>query len=206
MWENRKMFIDSKELLSRIKSITDEIFLKTNGIVVFEEYILVPYYGFIILRFNIKKDDFSLGDLDSYEAIMYECVKDEFLIDFMGSVYKKVGLNLHEIDQIFRRCLDIYCNEKIFTLSYAERIDIDAKFLLELCNLDKELDVWEIQVDEDILLFIMKDKFEKLGIYKSGGLTIHVFYIDKMQCEGLVKAIFYAKRNKISLVRVLLEA
>ena len=78
--------------------------------------------------------------------------------------------------------------------------------MLELCNLDKELDVWEIQVDEDILLFIMKDKFEKLGIYKSGGLTIHVFYIDKMQCEGLVKAIFYAKRNKISLARVLLEA
>lgn len=35
---------------------------------------------------------------------MYECVKDEFLVDFMGDVYRRVGLNHQELDQIFSKC------------------------------------------------------------------------------------------------------
>ena len=49
----------------------------------------MPYYGGnIILRFDLKKEKVTLDELDQYEALMYEIVKDDFLIDFMGDIYK----------------------------------------------------------------------------------------------------------------------
>ena len=102
------MYLQSTELLNEIKRITNQILEVTHGVVAFEEYIALPYYGNIILRFDLHKEEYTVEDLDTYEAIMYEIVKDRFLIDFMGSVYKKVGLLPQELNHILSMCYEKY--------------------------------------------------------------------------------------------------
>ena len=53
----------------------------------YEEYIALPYYGQIILRFMLHEDTVTLDDLDRYENLLNSIVGDEFLTDFMGTVY-----------------------------------------------------------------------------------------------------------------------
>ena len=198
------MFLQSEELLNEIKEITDKIFEKTNAAVVFEEYIALPHYGNIILRFELHKEEYTVKELDAYEVIMYDIVQDKFLIDFMGSVYKKVGLQPQELNRILPMCYEIYKDEQITKSRYAKYIQDDAKYLLELCGLSQKR-VWEIQLEEEINLLLLEDSFKDLGEYFKENVVIHVYGITEEDCEGLMKATMYAKRNKISLVRALLE-
>ena len=77
------MFITSKQLKERVQIVSDEIALRSGGKVTFEEYISLPYYGYVILRFNLNENHYTVADVDRYESLMYDCVGDEFLIDFM---------------------------------------------------------------------------------------------------------------------------
>ena len=81
----------------------------------------------------------------------------------------------------------------------------DAQYLLELCGISKDLPVWEIQLEDEISLFILGKTFSDLGTYIKDNMIIHVYEIDQLGCEGLIKATMFAKRNKISLVRALLD-
>lgn len=127
------MFINSEQLINKIKLVSNEIALRSNGKITFEEYISLPYYGYIILRFNLNENCYSIADLDRYEAMMYDCVKDDFLIDFMGNVYRKIGIDYCKMDKLFSECLDCYRNEKLNPSSYAKLIENDAKHLLASC-------------------------------------------------------------------------
>ena len=64
------MFINSEQLKNKIQLVVNEITLKSDGKIVFEEYISLPYYGSIILRFNLNHSDYTVADLDRYEAMM----------------------------------------------------------------------------------------------------------------------------------------
>ncbi|MBR3840597.1 MAG: hypothetical protein IKM20_05630 [Erysipelotrichales bacterium] len=199
------MYSRSEELLNRIRLISDEILLKSFGNIIFEEYIIIPHYGNIILRFNINDSNYTLDDLDNYESMMNECVKDEFLVDFMGSVYKNVGLNHQELDTILTKCQVKYNDIVIPKSIHDNNIKEDARYLLSLCNLPIEQDVWEIQLEEEINLFILGNKTGMLGTYDSNEGTINVYELNRIQAEGLMKATIYAKLNNISLVKVLLN-
>lgn len=199
------MFINSEQLKNRIKIVVDEISLKSNGKISFEEYISLPYYGSIILRFNLNDSDYTVADLDRYEAIMYECTKDEFLIDFMGEVYRSIGIDYRRMDRLFAGCLDCYGGEELKKSSHATMIEDDAKELLERCGLSSDFPVWEVQIEDEIQLLILGDKNEKVGQFCKDGLTINVCRIESKPCEGLVAAVFYAKRNNISLASALLK-
>lgn len=199
------VFITSKQLKERVQTIAYEIALRSDGKVTFEEYISLPYYGYVILRFNLNEKHYTVTDLDRYESLMYDCVGDEFLIDFMGDVYRGIGIDYGKIEKLFVDCLDFCKDEKLFKSSYAEMIENDAKNLLALCNLPTNLPVWEIQIEEEILLLLLGDRNKPLGRYEKDGTVVNVYQVEAKPCEGLVSAAFYAKRSRVSLATVLIK-
>ena len=130
---------------------------------------------------------------------------DEFLIDFMGDVYRGIGIDYGKIEKLFADCLDFCKDEKLFKSSYAEMIENDAKHLLALCNLPTNLPVWEIQIEEEILLLLLGDSNKPLGRYEKDGTFVNVYQVAEKPCKGLVSAAFYAKRSRVSLANVLIK-
>lgn len=199
------MFINSEQLLKRIEILANDVLTRSNGKILFEEYITLPFYGQIILRFALNDNTYSVDDLDHYEALLYECVNDEFLVDFMGDVYRNVGIDYREMDSLFSKCSSFYNGEITHKSIHSKLIDNDAKYLLGLCGLDADLPVWEIQLEEEVYLLLFGGRNEKLGTYTKDGLTINVFSANASACDGLTKAVFYSKRNHVSLARALLQ-
>lgn len=198
------MFIESDEFMKRIQTIADEIAEKTDNMVLFEEFIALPYYGNIILRFNLAEPITAVSDLDSYENVMYAVAKDEFLIDFMGNVYRDAGVDYRDVDDLLRKAYVRYKQEVVHKSKYARRIIEDAEFLLAQCNLKRTERVWEIQLEDEILLLIMKARPGEPQKHVVNGRTMIVIEVDEVCCEGLMKAAVYAKRNKISLAHAML--
>ncbi len=199
------MFINSELLKNRIQLVANEISLKSDGKITFQEYISLPHYGYSILRFRLNEENYTTADLDRYEAMMYDCAKDEFLVNFMGKVYQNVGVNYRQMDRLLSGCLDWYSNEERHTAEYAPKLQDDARELLALCGLSTDLPVWEVQMDDTIQLLVLGDKNEELGRFCNNGLTIDVYRVATAPCEGLMTAVFYAKRNRISLASALLQ-
>ena len=199
------MFSNSEQLRKRIQAVSEEILLRSDGKISFEEAISLPHYGYIILRFNLNETNYTLSDVDRYEAMMYDCVGDEFLVDFMGEVYRNLGINYRDMENLFAACLDFCGNEQLSKSVYAEMIENDAKHLLARCNLPTNLPVWEIQIEEGIQLLILGDSNEPLGRYDVDGTVVNAYRLAATPCEGLIAAAFYAKRNNVSLANVLMR-
>jgi hypothetical protein len=147
-----------------------------------------------------------LDELDSYEKLIYEVVGNDFLIDFMGDVYKKVGVDFSKLDDKLNKFSQRYKDEPSYEqASYASEIRKDAEYLLAKAGLDTDQSVWEIQVDEDeLIVLIMGEEHKKIAEVE-GKPNICVAEVPSTQCLGLYKATLYAKRNKISLARLLVE-
>lgn len=200
------MFTDSEIFNNHITKIKVTIDKLTNHKIVFEEYIVVPYFGFIILRFNLKDDSVSLDDLDKYERQLYEIVGPDYLVDFMGSTYCKVGVDFSNFSDKLRRLFSIYKTENIeFNAPYKKDIQNDANELLIKSGLNSEEKVWEIQIEDDEINLLILGKENRLIKTIEGQTRINVQEVKEEECTGLVKAIFYAKRNKVSLGRLLFK-
>lgn len=200
------MYILENVLLNQIDSIAKAVKEKTNNVVNYEEYIAIPYFGNIILRFTLDKPDVSLDELDFYEKLIYEIAGDEFLIDFMGEVYKKVGVDFSKLDDRLKDFSKRYKDEPTDKqASYASEIRNDAKYLLAKAGLDTDQPVWEIQVDEDELIILIMGKEHKKIAEVEGKPNICVAEAPSNQCLGLYKAALYARKNQISLARLLVE-
>lgn len=87
------MYLGSAYLKNRIETVAKKADLLTGHAVVFEEFIALPFFGQIILRFNLNKEGFTEGDVDRYKRMLRIAAGEEFLTDFMGSVYQKAGMN-----------------------------------------------------------------------------------------------------------------
>lgn len=198
------MYLESDQLLARIQEISKEAETKSNHTLSFEEYIALPYYGQIILRFMLHEDTVTLDDLDRYENLLNSIVGDEFLTDFMGTVYKKSGVDYSKMNQRMIEMAAQFQNEAVTDSIHAEGIRADAISLLKLVNLDINSPVWEIQVEdkEYALLLLGKEKKEILTINEP--VSLSVVEVDSRTCSGLIKAAFFCKRNHISLCRALL--
>ena len=206
VFENTGMYILEKELLDQIDTIAKAVKVKTNNVVNYEEYIAIPYFGNIIPRFTLDKAAVSLDELDSYEKMIYEVVGNDFLIDFMGDVYKRVGVDFSKLDDKLNKFSQRYKDEAAYEqASYASDIRKDAEYLLAKAGLDTDQFVWEIQVDEDeLIVLIMGEEHKKIAEVE-GKPNICVAEVPSTQCLGLYKATLYAKRNQISLARLLVE-
>ncbi|MBQ7518883.1 MAG: hypothetical protein IJU12_01080 [Clostridia bacterium] len=200
------MFINSDALLKKIQEAADSVAERSNGKVVYEEYIALPYHGQIILRFNLLEEHPSIDGLDRYETMARACVADEFLIDFMGSVYQKIGVNYRSLDALFAKCATLYGNEQMPKSRYAELIVQDAEHLLKAIGLPAETAVWEIQPEDELLLFVMGDQHSAMGKFSTPDATVNVFQVPSAMCNGLMAATYYAKRQGISLAHALVMA
>ena len=120
------MFIENNELKNRIEEISKKVLSATNDKVRFEEYIYLPYYGNIILRFELISENYTIEDVDKYEVIINGIVGNEFLIDFMGSVYKKIGVDYSKLEDIINRFKDVYLNEEIIHSRYYDLLNSDT--------------------------------------------------------------------------------
>lgn len=198
------MINENKTFLEKIEDIKSRISNETNGLIEYEEFIAIPHFGFIILRFNLNKETTTVDELDEYETYLYQIVGNEFLVDFMGSVYKKVGVDfaslgvkLKELNKIFdeERC-DIHC-------PFIKEINEDKNELLNLTDYPLDSDVWEIQYDEDGIALILLGSQNRVIKELDSNPSIVVREVSKEECFGLVKATFYAKRNKLSLARLI---
>ncbi len=200
------MYCTSNELLKKIQVYIDKIEEKSDGLLSFEEYISLPYFGNIILRFNINKENYTLEDLDKYETFIQEIVQDEFLVDFMGSVYQKVGFEPWMYEEKFKKCYHKYAALPITSKDYRDLLIQDGIFILNKCGLPTDVKVWEIQNDEELILLILDNSNEKIGTFSFENRKAHVYIVEENACIGLMRAAMYAKSKHISLVRVLLEA
>ena len=197
------MYLKSEGLLRRIREIAAEADRRSQGKIRYEEYIALPEYGQIILRFAYEADPVSADDLDHAEALLYEIVGDEFLVDFMGSVYRRAGADLSDTEARFAEMAARYGGEELAPSVHAAGIRADAACLLEQAGLPPDRRVWEIQIDGDELLLLVFGGSGAPFQAVTDGLTVGE--VDEKPCLGLFRAAIRAKTNRVSLLRLLLE-
>jgi hypothetical protein len=197
------MYILEERLISRIRQIAEEAADRSSGQVVYEEYIALPYDGQIILRFSVSQDRITMQDLDHYENLLYEIVKDEFLIDFMGSVYKKAGVDYTNLEARLKELSGQLAGEQITPSVHSAGLREDAEYLLKIAGLPSGQRVWEIQPDGDEwALLISGNQNRKIKEVQSF-VRLYVGEVNEEACTGLIWAAFYAKRNHVSIARIL---
>ena len=199
------MYITSEKLKSRIEEIAREVNERFDRHIQLEEYIGLPYFGQIILRFMLEGEDYTLEDLDRYERELYQIVGDEFLVDFMGSVYRKAGVDYSDLGKIFRAMEAEYRDEVVAPSIHSEEIRTDAKELLKAAGMDPEQKVWEIQLEDGsyVLLLLGKENREILEMQEPVRLLVQE--VGETECTGLIKAAIRCKRLGVSLGRLMME-
>ena len=199
------MYITSEKLKSRIEEIAREVNERFDRHIQLEEYIGLPYFGQIILRFMLEEEDYTLEDLDRYERELYQIVGDEFLVDFMGSVYRKAGVDYSDLGKIFRAMEAEYRDEVVAPSIHSEEIRTDAKELLKAAGMDPEQKVWEIQLEDGgyVLLLLGKENREILEMQEPVRLLVQE--VGETECTGLIKAAIRCKRLGVSLGRLMME-
>ncbi len=198
------MYLSNDVLQNRINEIAAQAETRSDGIIRYEERIALPYYGTIILRFSLASVSASLEDLDCQEALLYDIVGNEFLVDFMGSVYQSAGVPYENWEQTLAGFADKFKDEAWKPTVHAAGIQSDAKALLQKAGLDPNLAVWEIQPEDDETLLLVMGEAEKvLAQAMDGEKPLRVVEIPHKPCRGLFLAACYAKRNRVSLGRLL---
>jgi len=199
------MYITSEKLKKRIEAVSREVSERFDRRILLEEYIGLPYFGQIILRFMLEGEGYTLEDLDRYERELYQIVGDEFLIDFMGSVYRKVGVDYSDLGKIFRAMEAEYGDEAVVPSIHAEGIREDAKELLKAAEMDPDQKVWEIQLEDGcyILLLLGKENREITEIREP--VRLFVQEVGETECTGVIKAAMRCKRLGVSLGRLMME-
>ena len=199
------MYITGEKLKRRIEEVEREVNERFDRHILLEEYIGLPYFGQIILRFMLEEEDYTLEDLDRYERDLYQIVGDEFLVDFMGSVYRKVGVDYSDLGKIFRAMEAEYRDEVVAPSIHSEGIREDARELLKAAGMDPEQKVWEIQLEDGcyILLLLGKENREILEMQEP--VRLFVQEAGETECTGVMKAAMRCKRLGVSLGRLMME-
>lgn len=203
--EKSMLYILSDTLRTRIDEIACAVKESTGGAVCYTEYIAIPCFGQIILRFDLEREHFTIDQLDRYESLIYAITGDELLIDFMGSVYRKVGVDYSDQDAKYASMADRFKEEIIDISPHADGIRSDAEHLLKLADMDETADVWEIQVEDDALILYLLGDVNREIKQLSEPIKLFIGEANRVSCTGLMKAAFFAKRNQISLGRILLD-
>ena len=60
------MINNNKQFLKRLEEIKCRISNDTNGLIEYEEFIVIPHFEFIILRFILNKETITIDELDKY--------------------------------------------------------------------------------------------------------------------------------------------
>ena len=96
------MFMTGEWLQQRLAALNKRVLEATNGSVHLEEHIALPAYGQIIARFQTDSVS-SITEVDELERQIQGLAGEEFLVDFMGSVYRQLGVEYSRLDEINER-------------------------------------------------------------------------------------------------------
>ena len=200
------MYIESEALLRKIALIAASVARSTDNKVTFCEYIALPHYGGnIMLRFNLTAETCTADDLHRLETLIYQAAGDEFLIDFMGDVYQKIGVNPMALGSKLHKLFVRFKDEPIIDSVHREQVLNDALSLQKIAGVSKFARVWEIQPGNPTLMLILG---RQNGLFKKtalpDGRQLIVLEVTEEECEGLMRAAFYARRNHVSLGSLLL--
>ena len=199
------MYITSEKLKNRIEEVAQEAEKWIDRPIHLEEYIAIPCFGQIILRFMLEGEDYTLEDLDRYERELYQIVGDEFLVDFMGSVYRKVGVDYSDLGKIFRAMEAEYRDEVVAPSIHSEGIREDARELLKAAGMDPEQKVWEIQLEDGCYALLLLGKENREILEMQEPVRLFVQEAGEKECTGVMKAAMRCKRLGISLGRLMME-
>lgn len=199
------LYIHSKELTERIREISRETEMLTDGLVSFEESVAVPCFGQIVLRFTLKGEYCTAEYLDRYEALLYHIAGDDFLCDFMGSVYRKAGADYTGLEQRLISMSERFGDEAVIPSSHADGISRDAAALLQAAGLETDRPVWEIQAEDGGYTLLLMGKEDRHVLSVSDPVRLTVREADARACTGLMKGSLYCRRNHISLIRLLTD-
>ena len=199
------MYLLSSSLTKRIEEIVSEVSARSGGQIRFEEFIALPYFGQIVLRFTTDAEEITLAALDCWESVLNETTEDEFLADFMGDVYQKAGIDFSDLDARLVQIAEQYADEICAPSVHAEAIREDAALLLKTAGLAPDEKVWEIQTEEDKFLLLIMGAEDLMPQPAEQMPPIFTGTVAEQKCTGLLKAALYARRNRISLGRVLAE-
>ncbi|MBR5961887.1 MAG: hypothetical protein IKZ98_12955 [Clostridia bacterium] len=199
------MYITSEKLKNRIDEICREVNERFDRKIQLEEYIAIPYFGQIILRFMLEGEDYTLEDLDRYEQDLYRIVGDEFLVDFMGSVYRKVGVDYSDLGKIFRAMEAEYREEAVVPSVHSEEIRADARDLLKAAGMDPDQKVWEIQLEDGYYTLLLLGKENREILEMQEPVKLIVQETRETENTGLIKAAMRCKRLGVSLGRLMIE-
>ena len=177
----------------------------TQGALWLEEYVAVPAYGQIMARFQTI-EPVTPEKVDQWERLLQELAENEFMIDFMGNIYRQLGIDYARLDEINERLGRQYFEEPILRGPYTEQLQADARELLLQCAMPEDAPVWEIQwEDNEYVLLLLGQEHRAIRTVESDP-HIHVQEVNGSLCEGLMRAAFAAKRMGVSLGRLMLEA
>lgn len=199
------MVLLEEKLQNRIRRIAETAKTRSRGKALFEEMIALPYYGQIILRFRLEQDPITLTDLDALETLLYEIVGDEFLIDFMGSVYRKAGVDYANLENRLIRLAAELPEEWPAPSVHSAGIRRAAEFLLKTAGLKPDEKVWEIQEEGQEWLLLLMGKCNREIKTLDSPFRLTVAEVKEEPCVGLMKAALLAKRENKSLGRVLAD-
>lgn len=82
---------------------------------------------------------------------------------------------------------------------------MDAEKLLSLAGVDTDRRVWEIQPEDGAWLVLLMGNETRTVKRTEAPADITVAEVPAAQCEGLIRAAFYAKRKGVSLGRLMGE-
>lgn len=199
------MFLTSELLRERLVQLERKVKEATQGALWLEEYVAVPAYGQIMARFQTI-EPVTPEKVDQWERLLRELAGDEFMVDFMGNIYRQLGIDYARLDEINERLGRQYFEEPILRGPYTEQIQADARELLLQCAMPEDAPVWEIQwEDNEYVLLLLGQEHRAIRTVESDP-HIHVQEVNGSLCEGLMRAAFAAKRMGVSLGRLMLEA
>ena len=199
------MYITSKKLKKRIEEISREANERIDRPIHLEEYIAIPCFGQIILRFMLEGEDYTLEDLDRYERELYQIAGDEFLVDFMGSVYRKAGVDYADLDRTMLLMEQEYREEPLLSSVHSEGIRADARELLRAAGMDPERKVWEIQLEDGAFTLLLMGTENRTIREMEEPVRLAVMETKEAACTGLMKAAMRSKRLGVSLGRLMME-
>ena len=199
------MFLTGDWLQDRLIALDEQVQEATRGAVRREEHIALPYFGQIMVRFQTDEAA-ALEEVDAWERKLQRLAGDDFLVDFMGSVYRRLGVDYRRLDEIVERLGQRFKGEPVYGGPFAEQIEADARALLLPCGMPETAPVWEIQWEEGEYALLLMGRENRIVRTVEGEPPIHVMEVNGVLCEGLMRAAFAARRMGVSLGRLMLEA
>ena len=197
------MYIFNDRLQERIRKIAREADARSGRRIAYEEFVAVPYFGQIVLRFSLAGSGYTLDDLDAYESLLGDIAGEEFMTDFMGSVYREAGVDYSCLEERLIGMNDRFRDEPVAPSVHAPGIRSDAAYLLKTAGLDTGLPVWEIQAEEGGCLLLLMGKENRKVLSLDSPVKLTVAETDERACTGLIRAAAFSRRNRISLARAL---